>query len=58
MSESSWTIFVVVGVLVSFILVGLKQKSRESVEYGFGGRYTGRIGGGAAIAICKDATAP
>ena len=50
MSDSSWTIFVVVGVLVSFILVGLKQKSRESVEYGFGGRYTGRIGGGAAIA--------
>jgi len=50
MSDANWTIFVVVGVLVSFILVGLKQKSRESVEYGFGGRYTGRMGGGAAIA--------
>ena len=50
MSDSTWTIFVVVGVLVSFILVGLKQKSRESFSYGFGGRYTGRIGGGAAIA--------
>ena len=50
MNESSWSILVVLCVLVSFILVGLKQKSRESVEYGFGGRYTGRIGGGAAIA--------
>jgi cation/acetate symporter len=50
MNDSSWSIFVVLCVLVSFILVGLKQKSRESVEYGFGGRYTGRIGGGAAIA--------
>jgi cation/acetate symporter len=32
------------------MVVGLSQKSRESIEYGFGGRYTGRIGGGAAIA--------
>jgi cation/acetate symporter len=50
MNNSTWTIFIVVGVLVSFLLVGLKQKSREASEYGFGGRYTGRIGGGAAIA--------
>ena len=50
MSDSGWSIAVVICVLVSFILVGLKQKSRDSFEYGFGGRYTGRIGGGAAIA--------
>jgi len=50
MSDSGWSIGIVICVLVSFILVGLKQKSRDSFEYGFGGRYTGRIGGGAAIA--------
>jgi cation/acetate symporter len=50
MNDSIWTVGIVVCVLVSFILVGLRQKSRESFEYGFGGRYTGRIGGGAAIA--------
>jgi cation/acetate symporter len=50
MNDSSWSLFVVLCVLLSFIIVGLKQKSRESMEYGFGGRYTGRIGGGAAIA--------
>ena len=50
MNDSSWSVFVVLCVLVSFIVVGLRQKSRESLEYGFGGRYTGRIGGGAAIA--------
>ncbi|MBU5613279.1 VC_2705 family sodium/solute symporter [Geomonas azotofigens] len=50
MNDSSWSIFVVLLVMLSFILVGLRQKSRESQEYGFGGRYTGRIGGGAAIA--------
>jgi cation/acetate symporter len=50
MSDSGWSIGVVILVLVSFILVGLKQKSRDSFEYGFGGRYTGRVGGGAAIA--------
>jgi cation/acetate symporter len=50
MIDSFWTIGIVVLVLVSFILVGLRQKARESMEYGFGGRYTGRIGGGAAIA--------
>ena len=41
---------IVAAVLVSFILAGLAHKSREGSEYGFGGRYTGRIGGGAAIA--------
>jgi cation/acetate symporter len=40
----------VAGVITSLILVGLQNKARESSEYGFGGRYTGRIGGGAAIA--------
>jgi cation/acetate symporter len=50
MNDSSWSLFVVLCVLLSFIVVGLKQKSRDSMEYGFGGRYTGRIGGGAAIA--------
>jgi cation/acetate symporter len=43
-------IVIVAGVLLSFILVGLLNKSREGTEYGFGGRYIGRIGGGAAIA--------
>jgi cation/acetate symporter len=41
---------IVAAVLVSFILAGLANKSREGTDYGFGGRYTGRIGGGAAIA--------
>ena len=50
MSESIWSVLVVLCVLLSFILVGLRQKSRNSIEYGFGGSYTGRIGGGAAIA--------
>jgi cation/acetate symporter len=50
MNDASWSVLVVLLVLVSFLLVGLRQKSRESFEYGFGGRYTGRIGGGAAIA--------
>jgi len=50
MNDSSWSIFVVLCVLISFIIVGLRQKSRNILEYGFGGRYTGRIGGGAAIA--------
>jgi cation/acetate symporter len=50
MTDSSWSIFVVLCVLASFIVVGLRQKSRESTEYGFGGAYTGRIGAGAAIA--------
>ncbi|HEY6871221.1 MAG TPA: VC_2705 family sodium/solute symporter [Geobacteraceae bacterium] len=45
-----WPLVVVAGVLASFILVGLFRKSREGMEYGFSGRYIGRIGGGAAIA--------
>jgi cation/acetate symporter len=45
-----WPLVIVAGVLTSFILVGLYGKARESSEYGFGGRYIGRIGGGAAIA--------
>ena len=45
-----WPLVIIAGVLTSFILVGLLYKSRESLEYGFGGRYIGRIGGGAAIA--------
>jgi cation/acetate symporter len=45
-----WSIVIVAGVLLSFILSGLRAKSRETSDYGFGGRYTGRIGGGAAIA--------
>jgi cation/acetate symporter len=50
MNDAAWSILVVLLVLASFIVVGLRQKSRDSLEYGFGGRYTGRIGGGAAIA--------
>jgi cation/acetate symporter len=45
-----WSILIVTGVLASFILSGLRAKARESREYGFSGRYSGRIGGGAAIA--------
>src|SRR5512147_2036066 len=45
-----WPLVIIVGVLTSFILVGLFNKSRDSIEYGFGGRYIGRMGGGAAIA--------
>ncbi|HJV35170.1 VC_2705 family sodium/solute symporter [Geomonas sp.] len=50
MNDATWSIFAALLVLLSFIVVGLRQKSRESVEYGFGGSFTGRIGGGAAIA--------
>lgn len=45
-----WPILIVAGVLTSFLLVGLLQKGREGSDYLFAGRYTGRIGGGAAIA--------
>ena len=45
-----WPLVIVAGVLTSFILVGLFNKSRSGTEYGFRGRYIGRIGGGAAIA--------
>lgn len=47
---SVWPMVIVCVVLISFIVVGLMAKARESSEYGVGGRYTGRIGGGAAIA--------
>jgi len=40
----------VFGVLLLFVVAGLLHKARESSEYGVVGRYTGRIGGGAAIA--------
>lgn len=45
-----WPLVIITVVLSSFILVGLFNKSRDTLEYGFGGRYIGRIGGGAAIA--------
>src|SRR5512133_475198 len=41
---------VVFGVLILFVIAGLLYKARESSEYGLTGRYTGRVGGGAAIA--------
>src|SRR5512140_784781 len=41
---------VVFGVLLLFVVAGLLYKTREGSEYGLAGRYTGRIGGGAAIA--------
>jgi cation/acetate symporter len=47
---SVWPLFLVVAVLIAFVLAGLSAKTRESTSYGFGGRYIGRVGGGAAIA--------
>jgi len=41
---------IVFGVLVIFVIAGLLYKTRQVSEYGLAGRYTGRIGGGAAIA--------
>ena len=43
-------LLIVVGVLLLFVIAGLLYKTREDSEYGLTGRYTGRIGGGAAIA--------
>jgi len=43
-------LLIVAGVLLLFVIAGLLYKTREHSEYGFTGRYTGRIGGGAAIA--------
>lgn len=40
----------VAGMFALFILSGLRTKSRQATEYGFGGGYTGRVGIGAAIA--------
>lgn len=41
---------IVCAVLLLFVIAGLLYKTREASEYGLSGRYTGRIGGGAAIA--------
>jgi cation/acetate symporter len=41
---------IVFAVLLLFVVAGLLYKTREGSEYGLAGRYTGRIGGGAAIA--------
>lgn len=49
-SVSPWPLIIVAAVLASLVLAGLRSKSRETFDYGFAGRYTGRIGGGAAIA--------
>jgi cation/acetate symporter len=43
-------LMIVAGVLLLFVIAGLLYKTREHSEYGLAGRYTGRIGGGAAIA--------
>ncbi|WP_298266916.1 VC_2705 family sodium/solute symporter [Geobacter sp.] len=43
-------LLIVAATLGSFILTGLRARSREMSDYGLGGRYIGRIGGGAAIA--------
>jgi cation/acetate symporter len=43
-------LLIVAGVLLLFVIAGLLYKARESSDYGLTGRYTGRIGGGAAIA--------
>ncbi len=40
----------VVGLFALFILSGMRTRSRQASEYGFGGGYTGRMGIGAAIA--------
>ncbi len=43
-------LLIVFAVLLLFVIAGLLYKTREGSEYGLSGRYTGRIGGGAAIA--------
>ena len=40
----------VLAALVLFVVAGLLYKTREGMEYGLSGRYSGKIGGGAAIA--------
>jgi cation/acetate symporter len=47
---SIWPLVIVIGVLVAFVVAGLRSKAQEGSDYGFSGRYIGRIGGGAAIA--------
>ena len=41
---------IVAGMFALFILSGLRNSSRQTTEYGFSGRYTGRVGIGAGIA--------
>jgi cation/acetate symporter len=41
---------IVAGMFAIFILSGLRSRSKNAVEYGFGGSYTGRVGIGAGIA--------
>lgn len=43
-------LLIVTAALATFIITGLRARAREAGDYGFGGRYIGRIGGGAAIA--------
>jgi len=43
-------IIIVAAVLLLFVVVGLLSRARGANEYGLGGRYSGRIGGGAAVA--------
>lgn len=43
-------LLIVFAVLLLFVVAGLLYKTREVSEYGLAGRYTGRVGGGAAIA--------
>ena len=49
-NDNFWPLLTVAVLLASFMVTGLIHKAREGSEYGFGGRYTGRIGAGAAIA--------
>ena len=49
-AENFTPLLMVAGVLAMFVLAGLRSKSGGGIEYGFSGRYIGRIGGGAAIA--------
>jgi cation/acetate symporter len=41
---------IVAGMFALFILSGLRSRSKQTLEYGFRGNYTGRIGIGAGIA--------
>jgi cation/acetate symporter len=49
-ASNIWPLVIVAGVLLGFVVSGLRSKARESSDYLFAGRYSGRIGGGAAIA--------